>query len=162
MHICGQTSNHHPLIHCLKIILQCFCHLSVSNTEGWCCCGIFWVIFNIRFWFTVEVRASMRTCGHGPECKLETQENHELTFSPRKIWTFLFEILSWFFSIWIQGLQKLIEMFLLTSVGVGVDLLLFLFFTRILFQLLYFPAHLNQERWNTVGRKLEKKKNIFF
>lgn len=59
-------------------------------------------------------------------------------------------------------MQKLIEMFLLTSVGVGVDLLLFLFFTRFLFQLLYFPAHLNQERWNTVGRKLEKKRIYFF
>lgn len=59
-------------------------------------------------------------------------------------------------------MQKLIEMFLLTSVGVGEDRLLFLFFTRFLFQLLYFPAHLNQERWNTVGRKLEKKKRIYF
>lgn len=59
-------------------------------------------------------------------------------------------------------MQKLIEMFLLTSVGVEVDLLLFLFFTRFLFQLLYSPAHLNQERWNTVGRKLEKKRIYFF
>lgn len=48
MHICGQTNNHHPLIHCLGIILQCFCYLSASSTGGWCCFGIFWVIF-IRF-----------------------------------------------------------------------------------------------------------------
>lgn len=41
------------------------------------------------------------------------------------------------------------------------DLLLFLFFTRFLFQLLYSPAHLKQERWNTVGKKLGKKKYIF-
>lgn len=163
MHIYGQANNHRPLIHCLKIILQSFCHLPVSNAEGWCC-GIFWVIFNIRFVYTNEVRASMRTCGHAPGCKLvreQAQKNHIwlewLTFSPRKIWTFLFEIFSWFFSIWIQGLQKLIEIFLLTSVGVGVDLLLFLFFTRFLLQLLYSPAHLNQERWNTVEKKDRKK-----
>lgn len=75
MHICGQTNNHHLLIHCLRIILQCFCHPSANNTEGWCCCGIFWAIFNIRFLFTTEVRASMRTYGHTPECKMESRHS---------------------------------------------------------------------------------------
>lgn len=69
MHIRGQINSHHLLIICLRTILQCFCHLSASNTEGWCCCGIFWVIFKIIFLFTTEVRASMRTYGHHQSVK---------------------------------------------------------------------------------------------
>lgn len=156
MHICGQTNIHHPLIHCLRIILQCFCfyHLSARGTERWFCCGGFGVIFKVRFLFTTEVRAGMRRCGHAPERKLNRHGRIMFEYSgwhsaQGKLG--LFYLKSWagfffFFSSWMQGLQEVMEMFLLTSVGVGVGLLLFSFFTRFLFQLLCSPAHLNQQR----------------
>lgn len=151
MHICGQTNIHHPLIHCSRIILQCFCfcHLSARNTEWWFCYGGFFGWFltsdsclqlkSEQVWEDV----SMHQSANWRAGRVESRLNTWLTFSPRKIATVQFEILVWFFSVWMQVLQKVMEMFLLTSVGVGWA---FSLLTRFLFQLLCSPAHLKQER----------------
>lgn len=128
---------------------------------------MFWVIFKIRFLlFTTQVRISMRRCRHTPECKLESRQSRIMFeysgwhSAQGKLGRFCLKSCGGYSSICMQALQKVMEMFPLTSVGVGVGLLLFSFFTWFLFQLLCSPAHLNQGRLNTVGRKMGKN-NIF-